>query len=188
MRRAVLALVKQAQRVDRVVHVVQAGAVRRNGQAEQCARALRAAGLVEEAVGDLDARRGGLDEPAVTTVNGEDVPIRGHGQPQRRVQRAARGHLEAGSGAVVPERGAGDRRDPVTQAVRDEQGAAGVQPHAGRPDDQGGRVGFKMRWHSSEELSLFDSIRQNLGLRVDSGKAPIEVLVIEHVDRAPVEN
>jgi uncharacterized protein (TIGR03435 family) len=47
---------------------------------------------------------------------------------------------------------------------------------------------FKMRWHSGDELSLFDAIRQNLGLKVDSGKAPIEVLVIEHVDRVPVEN
>ncbi len=51
-----------------------------------------------------------------------------------------------------------------------------------------GEFPFKMRWHSGDELSLSDSIRQNLGLKVDSGKAPIEVLVIEHVDRAPLEN
>ena len=42
---------------------------------------------------------------------------------------------------LSPERRVRDRGDPVTQAVRDVEGAAGVQAHPGRPDDQGGGVG-----------------------------------------------
>jgi uncharacterized protein (TIGR03435 family) len=37
------------------------------------------------------------------------------------------------------------------------------------------------------EASLFTAIREQLGLKLESGKAPVDVLVIDHVER-PSEN
>jgi uncharacterized protein (TIGR03435 family) len=36
--------------------------------------------------------------------------------------------------------------------------------------------------------TLFDALRQQLGLRLDEGKARLDVLVVDHADRIPTEN
>lgn len=36
--------------------------------------------------------------------------------------------------------------------------------------------------------SLFTALREQLGLRLESGKGPVEVLVIDHIDKAPSAN
>jgi uncharacterized protein (TIGR03435 family) len=36
--------------------------------------------------------------------------------------------------------------------------------------------------------NLFDALRQQLGLRLDEGKARLDVLVVDHADRIPTEN
>jgi uncharacterized protein (TIGR03435 family) len=56
---------------------------------------------------------------------------------------------------------------------------------------------FKLSWtpdrvkppdgDSTEEPSTFTAIREQLGLRLHSEKAPVEVLVIDHVEK-PAEN
>jgi uncharacterized protein (TIGR03435 family) len=36
--------------------------------------------------------------------------------------------------------------------------------------------------------SLFTAVRQQLGLKLESTKAPMDILIIDHADKIPVEN
>lgn len=47
-----------------------------------------------------------------------------------------------------------------------------------KPDDTG----------STEEISIFTAIQEQLGLRLHSQKAPVSVLVIDHIEKTPTEN
>jgi uncharacterized protein (TIGR03435 family) len=43
--------------------------------------------------------------------------------------------------------------------------------------------------HSNSDLAdLFTAIRESLGLRLEARKEPVEVLVIDHIERVPTEN
>ncbi len=55
-------------------------------------------------------------------------------------------------------------------------GPGGAFP-AARPDGQ-----------PDPASNLFDALRQQLGLRLDEGKARLDVLVVDHVDKVPTEN
>jgi len=70
--------------------------------------------------------------------------------------------------------------------------AALLSHAADRPvlDETGlsGKHEFKMVWHVSDEFGLSDALREFLGLRLEPRKAPLEVLVVDHVDKVPVEN
>jgi uncharacterized protein (TIGR03435 family) len=35
---------------------------------------------------------------------------------------------------------------------------------------------------------LFDAVREQLGLRLDEKKAPLDVIVVDHADKTPTEN
>ena len=50
------------------------------------------------------------------------------------------------------------------------------------------RCEFKMRWRESSDLSLSDALQEQLGLQLEPRKALTEVLVIDHVDKAPKTN
>jgi len=43
------------------------------------------------------------------------------------------------------------------------------------------RYDFEIRW--SEDVSIFTSIQEQLGLRLESSKAPVDVVVIDHVEK-----
>jgi uncharacterized protein (TIGR03435 family) len=61
-----------------------------------------------------------------------------------------------------------------------------------------GPFNFKLHWTpdrrrppdtgSAEDISIFTAIQEQLGLRLQSQKAPVDVLVIDHIERAPAEN
>jgi uncharacterized protein (TIGR03435 family) len=55
-----------------------------------------------------------------------------------------------------------------------------------------GNYDFKLEWSPDENdpsgISLFTAIKEQLGLRLDSAKGPVNVLVIEHADRVPTDN
>jgi uncharacterized protein (TIGR03435 family) len=36
--------------------------------------------------------------------------------------------------------------------------------------------------------TIFSELRDKLGLRVGSGKAPVDTVVVDHVEKTPVEN
>ncbi len=40
----------------------------------------------------------------------------------------------------------------------------------------------------SGPISLFDAVNKELGLKLEKGKRPMDVLVIDHIDEKPTEN
>jgi uncharacterized protein (TIGR03435 family) len=54
-----------------------------------------------------------------------------------------------------------------------------------------GKYDFDVEWSpdqtSTDKPSLFAAVREQLGLRIDSERAPVEVLVVDHIER-PTEN
>jgi len=59
-----------------------------------------------------------------------------------------------------------------------------------------GRFDFTLRWapdtsaapNATDRSSLFTAIREQLGFRLDARRMPTDVIVIDHVERAPTEN
>ena len=64
-----------------------------------------------------------------------------------------------------------------------------------------GRYEFTLSWMASVPASsspsapaadagpdIFAAVQQQLGLKLEASKAPVDVLVIDHFDRDPVEN
>jgi uncharacterized protein (TIGR03435 family) len=75
--------------------------------------------------------------------------------------------------------------------------AAMLQPPTGFPviDETGIKGGYNIKLDFSPELetdsslpSLFTALQDTMGLKLESRKVPVEVLVIDHVNRFPTEN
>jgi uncharacterized protein (TIGR03435 family) len=48
-----------------------------------------------------------------------------------------------------------------------------------------GRYDYEVQW--SEEVSIFTAVQEQFGLRLESQRAPVEVVVVDSVER-PVED
>ena len=81
--------------------------------------------------------------------------------------------------------------DQLSRSVQDQTGLKGVfdfrlewEPDASsaRPDD------LSTPADPRTGSSLFTAIQEHLGLKMEARKAPVEVLVIDHIERAPTEN
>jgi len=55
-----------------------------------------------------------------------------------------------------------------------------------------GNYDFKLEWSPVEDdpsgISLFTAIKEQLGLRFESAKGPVDVLLIDHAERVPTDN
>ena len=54
-----------------------------------------------------------------------------------------------------------------------------------------GRYDFTLEWaqHDTDDgPSLFTALQEQLGLRLVAQKGPVEILVIDHVEKVPAEN
>ena len=71
----------------------------------------------------------------------------------------------------------GGRGGPLTKDIRDDPG----QPPVG--GDPAGRSGS-----GGDARSIFDALQEQLGLKLESKKAPVSLLVIDHVEKAPTKN
>jgi uncharacterized protein (TIGR03435 family) len=111
---------------------------------------------------------------------------------QNPFRMAASGHLTGTK--VTTEMLAKVLTDQIGRFVADQTGLSGVfdctlewAPEAGTQfDGQDGPMS------SASELqnraSIFTAIREQLGLRLDARRGPVEVVVIDRVERAPTEN
>ena len=61
-------------------------------------------------------------------------------------------------------------------------------------EPSGGYTGASAGAHPNSDLppaptaDLFAAVRESLGLRLEARKAPVEVLVIDHIERVPTAN
>ena len=51
-----------------------------------------------------------------------------------------------------------------------------------------GAFDFTLTWAPDGMPSIFDALQEQLGLKLEAGKSNVEVLVIDHAERVPVEN
>src|SRR5207245_2058525 len=62
----------------------------------------------------------------------------------------------------------------------------------------GGVYDFELRWAKDDQTpndadadpapSLFTALQERLGLRLQPQKVPVEIVVVDHVERVPIEN
>ncbi len=81
--------------------------------------------------------------------------------------------------------------DQLSRSVQDQTGLKGVfdfklewEPDASPGGPDGAAAGADLRAGSS----LFTAIQEQLGLKLETRKGPVEVLVIDHIERVPTEN
>jgi len=95
----------------------------------------------------------------------------------------------------VPSRGRLTGKTVSTQMlanVLSEQLGRSVHDHTGLH----GYFDFTLQWTPDNETaadgqagpSIFTAVREQLGLRLESSKGPVEVIVIDHIDRTPAQN
>ena len=74
---------------------------------------------------------------------------------------------------------------PLERKVVDETGLTGAYTFKLQfvPDDNSVRTGEDVTAHFSEGPSLVNALQQQLGLNLNPGRAPVEVLVIDHADK-----
>jgi bla regulator protein blaR1 len=74
---------------------------------------------------------------------------------------------------------------PLDRKVVDETGLTGAYTFKLQfvPDDNSVRTGEDVTAHFSEGPSLVNALQQQLGLNLKPGRAPVEVLVIDHADK-----
>lgn len=68
----------------------------------------------------------------------------------------------------------------------------GLRTRGPRPDRPDGAYDFELKWAplpdpNSDNVSIFTAVQEQLGLRLESGTAPLDVLVIDRIER-PSEN
>jgi uncharacterized protein (TIGR03435 family) len=71
------------------------------------------------------------------------------------------------------------------------EGLAGMRLPAGLappPGEGGGEMPAASTPDGQSSPSLFAALQEQLGLRLEQRKGPVELLVIDHLERAPIEN
>jgi uncharacterized protein (TIGR03435 family) len=54
-----------------------------------------------------------------------------------------------------------------------------------------GLYDFTLDWQQDESVpgaSIFTAVQEQLGLRLEAKKAPVEILIIDHADKVPTAN
>jgi uncharacterized protein (TIGR03435 family) len=65
----------------------------------------------------------------------------------------------------------------VGKDIRDEPGPT---PPGGDPANRTAR--------DTDPLSIFNALQEQLGLKLEARKGPVDLLVVDHVDQTPTEN
>jgi uncharacterized protein (TIGR03435 family) len=61
-------------------------------------------------------------------------------------------------------------------------------PAGGPPGGPGGAGEHRPPSESAEGPSIFSALQEQLGLKLEKRKGPVEILVIDHVERVPTDN
>jgi uncharacterized protein (TIGR03435 family) len=67
-------------------------------------------------------------------------------------------------------------------------GLAPPPPNAAPPGEGGGGMPAVSTPDGQSNPSLFAAIQEQLGLKLEQRKGPVDLLVIDHLEKAPIEN
>jgi uncharacterized protein (TIGR03435 family) len=74
------------------------------------------------------------------------------------------------------------------------EGLAGMRPPAGLPPPPNapppgeGGPGMPMASAPDASPNIFAAVQEQLGLKLEQRKGPVDLLVIDHLEKAPIEN
>jgi uncharacterized protein (TIGR03435 family) len=72
--------------------------------------------------------------------------------------------------------------------TRTNPGAAGRAPGEGAPSPQGALDPAAAASDPNGAVTLFEAVEKQLGLKLESQKRPVPVLVIDHAEQKPTDN
>jgi uncharacterized protein (TIGR03435 family) len=78
--------------------------------------------------------------------------------------------------------------DPSLMVAKVGSIGKGPRPGASELGSSGGDGGPSTGTPESDDATIFVAIQQQLGLRLDAKKLPVNLLVVDHLERTPTEN
>lgn len=110
-------------------------------------------------------------------------------QPGHFVSTTANGRVRIAASKLPVSRLAEMLANQLGRPVRDKTGLAGLYDYTLEFSPEGLASGLAAAPPSDQDaLSLFTAVQEQLGLRLEQKKEPVDVLVIDHVEKTPTEN
>jgi uncharacterized protein (TIGR03435 family) len=111
-------------------------------------------------------------------------------QPGHFVSTTVNGRVRIAASKFPISRLAGMLANQVGRPVLDKTGLAGLYDYTLEfsPESLASGLAAAAPPPDQDALSLFTAVQEQLGLRLEQKKGPVDVLVLDHVDKTPTEN
>ena len=137
---------------------------------------------------NLAVHRESKEMPAYVLVLAKNGPKREEGKPGGVSTSSNRGRFEDKGVSMA---GLADQlARQLERPVADKTGLTGVYNLRleWTPDDQPAGKGDGAAGEPALGPSIFTALQEQLGLKLQTQKMPVEIIVVDHVDRTPIEN